>query len=261
LPGIEGAPRGAHCTATAAATAAVAKVALACIAALCFHNPAPRIRHKYLPGWLVSSPQRKRFCTLLLPRPRARKAAGCAMPSTPQTCKESAPCVPRRSGIGIARCRCDEHHRQPGASESPKGARSRATAPEHGTAISTKARFHSAVEFYSWRGEEVSGGNGGVAAFCCAVAGRLCCEQGAEQQRTLGARAWRLLRAVLRSARHAYCASFQVTAVEFLRRQKASSANAFVCRDSSERAFKFRARAAQRTLRQRSADTRGCSRL
>ena len=101
----------------------------------------------------------------------------------------------------------------------------------------------------------MSGGNGGVAAFCCAVAGRLCCEQGAGQQRTLGARAWRLLRAVLRSARHAYCASFQVTAVEFQRRQKASSANAFVCRDSSERAFKFRARAAQRTLRQRSANS------
>ena len=55
----------------------------------------------------------------------------------------------------------------------------------------------------------MSGGNGGVAAFYCAVAGRLCCEQGAGQQRTLGARAWRLLRAVLRSARHAYCASFQ----------------------------------------------------
>ena len=67
--------------------------------------------------------------------------AGCAVPSMPQTCKESAPCVPRRSGIGIARCRCDEHHRQPGASESPKGARSRATAPEHGIAISTKAPF------------------------------------------------------------------------------------------------------------------------
>ena len=110
-PGIEGAPRGAHCTATAAATAAVAKVVLACSAALCFHNPAPRIRHKYLPGWLVSSPQRKRFCTLLLPRPRARKAAGCAMPSMPQTCKESAPCVLSRSGIGPARERCDEHHR------------------------------------------------------------------------------------------------------------------------------------------------------
>jgi len=33
------------------------------------------------------------------------------MPSMPQTCKESAPCVPSRSGIGLARKRCDEHHR------------------------------------------------------------------------------------------------------------------------------------------------------
>ena len=82
-------------------------------------------------GWRVSSPQRKRFCTLLLPRPRARKTAGCAMPSMPQTCKESAPCVPSTSGVGIARQRCDERHRQPRASDSPKGARPRATAPEH----------------------------------------------------------------------------------------------------------------------------------
>ena len=33
------------------------------------------------------------------------------MPSMPQTCKESAPCVLSRSGIGPARERCDEHHR------------------------------------------------------------------------------------------------------------------------------------------------------
>jgi hypothetical protein len=139
LPGIEGAPRGAHCTATAAATAAVAKAALACSAALCFHNPAPRIRRKYLPGWLISSPQRKRFCTLLLPRPRARKAAGCAMPSMPQTCKESAPCVPSRSGIGLARQRCDEHHR-PALSvrKSERGA-----AAGHGTRKCYCTELHS----------------------------------------------------------------------------------------------------------------------
>ena len=68
--------------------------------------------------------------------PRARKAAGCPVPSTPQTCKESAPCVPSTSGVGIARQRCDERHRQPRASDSPKGARPRATAPEHAMARS-----------------------------------------------------------------------------------------------------------------------------
>ena len=138
-PDIAGGPRGAHCTATAAATAAVAKVVLACSVALCcalLRSAAATQRPAVVAngcrgGVTVSSPQRKRFCTLL---PSARKAAGCPVPSTPQTCKESAPCVPRRSGIGIARRRCDEHHRQPGASESPKGARTRATAPEHGTA-------------------------------------------------------------------------------------------------------------------------------
>ena len=135
-PDIAGGPRGAHCTATAAATAAVAKVVLACSAALCCRSPVPRIRRKYLPGWRVSSPQRKRFCTLLLPRPRARKAAGCAMPSMPQTCKESASCVPSTSGVGIARQRYDECHRQPRVSDSPKGARTRATAPEHAMARS-----------------------------------------------------------------------------------------------------------------------------
>jgi len=49
-PGIAGGtPRGAHCTATAAA-AAVAKVVLACSAALCCRSPVPRIRRKCLPG-------------------------------------------------------------------------------------------------------------------------------------------------------------------------------------------------------------------
>ena len=56
------------------------------------------------------------------------------LPSMPQTCKESAPCVPSTSGVGIARQRYDERHRQPRASDSPKGARSRAMAPEHAMA-------------------------------------------------------------------------------------------------------------------------------
>ena len=107
----------------------------------------------------------------------------------------------------------------------------------------------------------MSGGNGGVAAFCCAVAGRLCCEQGAGQQRTLGARAWRLLRAVLRSARHAYCASFQVTAVEFPRRQKASSANAFVCRDRASEQSSIERELSNVRCASAAANTRGCSRL
>ena len=148
-----------HCTATAAATAAVAKVVLACSAALCFRNPTPRIHCKYLPRWRVSSPQRKRFCTLLLPRPCAHKAAGCAMPSMPQTCKESAPCVLSRSGIGPARERCDEHHR-PALSVRKSERAAAGHGPEnalHGAVRSTKRRCHSE--------ERCPVETGGVAAF------------------------------------------------------------------------------------------------
>jgi hypothetical protein len=124
--------RPAWCTATAAATA-VATVVLACSVALCCALlPQP------------SAPQSSQInagagCLLaaeeaLLHAP-PHVPAGCAVPSTPQTCKESAPCVPRRSGIEIARRRVRRAPPAALASESPKGARSRATAPVHGTAI------------------------------------------------------------------------------------------------------------------------------
>ena len=70
--------------------------------------------------------------------------AGCAVPSTPQTCKESAPCVPRRSGIEIARRRV---RRAPPAARSVRKSERGAVAghgTRAGTATSTKASlFHN----------------------------------------------------------------------------------------------------------------------
>ena len=134
-PDIAGGPHGAHCTATAAATA-VATVVLACSVALC----CALLRSAALCCALLpqpSAPQSSQInagagCLLaaeeaLLHAP-PHVPAGCAVPSTPQTCKESAPCVPRRSGIEIARRRV----RRPPAARSVRKSERGAVAG-HGT--------------------------------------------------------------------------------------------------------------------------------
>jgi len=245
-PDIAGGPRGAHCTATAAATAAVAKVVLACSvalccallrsAALCCRSPAPRSRRKWLPGWRVSSPQRKRFCTLLPTCPQGSRLPRAVDAADLQGERALRPAQVRHWD------RTAQVRRAPSAARSVRKSERGADAG-HGTRAWHSESETAGQDLTVHSAREVSGGNGRRCCFCCAIDGLVCCEtaQHRRQQPPWSRPSVRCCPSPCQSSKHGRrglkVGSFASICICL---RAASSANAFVQSDSSERAVSVR---------------------
>ena len=242
-PDIAGGPRGAHCTATAAATAAVAKVVLACSVALC--------------------------CALLRSAAASQRPAvvanGCRGGVSPRhRGSASARSSPRAQGSRLPRAvdaadlqgeralrpaqvrhwdRTAQVRRAPSAARSVRKSERGADAG-HGTRAGTanlrlEARS-SQLPSFTARGE-VSGGNGRRCCFCCAIDGLVCCEtaQHRRQQPPRSRPSVRCCPSPCQSSKHGR-RGFKVGSFACICLRAASSTNAFVQSDSSERAVSVR---------------------